>query len=63
MNGPTVKDSHSPSGQSFYAPPSYADLPDCPACKYGTPMPREGKMVCIDCGHVVGTVSPKQTKP
>lgn len=53
---PTVKDAHSPAGQEFYAPPSYADLPDCPVCKYGTPMEREGRLVCIDCGAVVGTI-------
>lgn len=54
---PTVKDAHSPSGQSFYAPKSYADLPDCPICKYGTPVEKNGKMVCIDCGHVVATIN------
>lgn len=52
---PTVKDAHSPSGQAFHAPASYADLPDCPVCKYGTPMERDGKLVCIDCKAVVGT--------
>lgn len=52
---PTVKDAHSPSGQPFYAPVSYADLPDCPVCKYGTPEQENGKLVCIDCGAVVGT--------
>lgn len=53
---PTVKDSHSPAGQPFYAPKSFADLPDCPVCKYGTPVERKGKLVCIDCGCVVGIV-------
>ena len=53
-NGCTVKDAHSPSGQHYYAPPSLADLPDCPVCKFGTPEPSGGKLVCIDCGAVVG---------
>ena len=55
----TVKDAHSPAGQTFYAPKSFADLPDCPVCKYGTPVEKGGKLVCIDCGHVVGTVERK----
>jgi hypothetical protein len=46
----TVKDAHSPAGQSFYAPPSNADLPDCPVCKYGTPMESKHGWQCIDCG-------------
>lgn len=48
---PTVKDAHSPAGQEFYAPPSFADWPDCPRCKYGTPKPQgEGKpWLCVDC--------------
>lgn len=50
---PTVKDAHSPAGQTFYAPANYADLPDCPVCKYGTPM-RDGDVFrCIDCGAIV----------
>ena len=53
---PTVKDAHSPAGQEFYAPPSYADLPDCPICTYGTPIEVNGKLICEDCGHHVGTV-------
>jgi hypothetical protein len=53
---PTVKDAHSPAGQPFYAPKSFADLPDCPVCKYGTPVKRKDKLVCIDCGAVVGAV-------
>ena len=53
---PTVKDAHSPAGQPFHAPPNYAELPDCPVCKYGTPVEKSGKLVCIDCGAVVGTV-------
>jgi hypothetical protein len=57
----TVKDAHSPDGQAFYALPSFADLPDCPVCKYGTPLERNGKLVCIDCGATVGTID-KQTK-
>jgi hypothetical protein len=58
---PIIKDAHSPDGQAFYAPPSFADLPDCPVCKYGTPLERNGKLVCIDCGATVGTID-KQTK-
>jgi hypothetical protein len=58
---PVIKDAHSPDGQAFYAPPSFADLPDCPVCKYGTPLERNGKLVCIDCGATVGTID-KQTK-
>ena len=54
---PTVKDAHSPAGQAFYAPPNYADLPDCPVCKYGTPVEKGGKIVCIDCGAIVGTIN------
>ena len=57
---PTVKDAHSPAGQPFCAPHSLADLPDCPVCKYGTPITRDGKIVCIDCGAVVGTVDDKK---
>jgi hypothetical protein len=52
-NGCTVKDAHSPSGQHYYSPPNLADLPDCPKCKYGTPVEKDGKMVCIDCGEEV----------
>jgi hypothetical protein len=52
----TVKDAHSPAGQRFYAPKSMADLPDCPVCRYGTPMEKAGKLICIDCGAMVGTV-------
>ncbi|CAB4152512.1 hypothetical protein UFOVP612_11 [uncultured Caudovirales phage] len=47
---PTVKDVHSPAGQPFHAPPSFADLPDCPFCKYGTPERYSSGWVCIDCG-------------
>jgi hypothetical protein len=46
---PTVKDAHSPAGQPFVAPKSYADLPDCPICRYGTPTKRKDRWVCIDC--------------
>lgn len=52
----TVKDAHSPDGQAFYALPSFADLPDCPVCKYGTPLEKNNKLVCIDCGATVGTI-------
>jgi len=48
---PTVKDAHSPAGQTFYAPTSFADLPDCPFCRYGTPIKRDERWVCIDCGN------------
>jgi hypothetical protein len=58
---PIIKDAHSPAGQSFFAPPSFADLPDCPVCKYGTPMERNGRLTCIDCGATVGTID-KETK-
>ena len=58
---PIIKDAHSPDGQAFYAPPSFADLPDCPVCKWGTPMERNGRLTCIDCGATVGTID-KQTK-
>jgi hypothetical protein len=47
---PTVKDVHSPAGQPFYAPPSFADLPDCPFCRFGTPMKHQDEWRCIDCG-------------
>ena len=46
---PTVKDAHSPAGQPFVAPVSFADLPDCPVCRYGTPTKRKDRWVCIDC--------------
>jgi len=55
----TVKDAHSPAGQHFYAPKSFADLPDCPVCKYGTPVEKGGKLVCMDCGAIVGTTDRK----
>ena len=61
QSGQTIKDAHSPAGQLFFAPPNYADLPDCPVCKFGTPMERNGRLVCIDCGATVGTTD-KQTK-
>lgn len=57
---PTVKDAHSPAGQQFYAPKSLADLPDCPVCKYGTPVDIKRKLICIDCGNVVGTTEMKK---
>lgn len=47
---PTVKDVHSPAGQPFHAERSFADLPDCPFCRYGTPVEFKDKWVCIDCG-------------
>jgi len=50
---PTVKDAHSPAGQPFYAPKSFADLLDCPICKYGTPRKTKDKMRCIDCGAIL----------
>lgn len=53
---PIMKDAHSPSGQHFYAPKNLAELPDCPVCKYGTPDEKAGKLVCADCGSVIGTV-------
>jgi hypothetical protein len=56
---PTVKDAHSPAGQPFFAPKSLADLPDCPVCKYGTPEPKGQRLICIDCGAVVGTIEKK----
>ena len=56
---PTVKDAHSPSGQAFYAPPNFADLPDCPVCNYGTPTKRKDRWVCIDCkADVTANFSP-----
>jgi len=58
---PIIKDAHSPAGQAFHAPVSYADLPDCPVCKYGTPLEKNKKLVCIDCGATVGSTD-KQTK-
>lgn len=68
----TVKDAHSPSGQTFYAPKSFADLPDCPFCKYGTPVPVNHNYRCIDCGAVMpkeqfsrpaaGVTSPHKTQ-
>ena len=48
---PTVKDVHSPAGQPFYAPRSFAEMPDCPFCRYGTPVKRDERWVCIDCGN------------
>lgn len=48
---PTVKDADSPAGHTFHAPKDFSSLPDCPFCRYGTPMEREGKWVCIDCGR------------
>ena len=47
---PTVKDVHSAAGQPFHAPASFAYLPDCPLCRYGTPIQRSFGWVCIDCG-------------
>jgi hypothetical protein len=49
----TVKDAHSPAGQRFYAPKSYSDLPDCPFCKYGTPVPNDHNYRCADCGKTI----------
>jgi hypothetical protein len=46
---PTVKDAHSPAGQPFHAPRSFADMPDCPICRYGTPTKRKDRWVRIDC--------------
>jgi len=48
---PTVKDAHSPAGQPFYAPRSFAEMPDCPFCRYGTPIKCNERWVCIDCGN------------
>jgi len=64
---PTMKDAHSPAGQEFYAPPSMADLPDCPVCKYGTPYPHKKderthqvlSYRCIDCKAIL---KPEQVK-
>ena len=58
---PTVKDAHSPAGQPFHAPRSFADLLDCPICRYGTPMMRKDRWICIDCrcdvtAHMAGRV-------
>ena len=50
---PTVKDAHSPAGQPFYAPRSFADLLDCPFCCYGTPRKSKDAWRCIDCGNQV----------
>jgi hypothetical protein len=47
---PTVKDAHSPAGQPFHAPRSFADLLDCPLCRYGTPRKAKDSWRCIDCG-------------
>ena len=47
---PTVKDAHSPAGQPFHAPRSFADLLDCPFCRYGTPRKAKDTWRCIDCG-------------
>jgi rubredoxin len=47
---PTVKDAHSPAGQPFHAPKSFADMPDCPICRYGTPVECKDYWLCIDCG-------------
>jgi hypothetical protein len=50
---PTVKDAHSPAGQPFHAPRSFADLLDCPFCRYGTPLKRNDEWRCIDCGNKI----------
>ena len=46
---PTVKDVHSPAGQPFVAPVSFADLPDCPVCRCNKPPNRNERWVGIDC--------------
>jgi len=53
---PTVKDADSPAGHTFHAPKDFSSLPDCPVCKYGTPMEIAGNLICIDCGAIVGRV-------
>jgi hypothetical protein len=50
---PTVKDAHSPAGQPFHAPRSFADLLDCPYCRYGTPRKAKDSWRCIDCGNQI----------
>jgi hypothetical protein len=49
MSG-TWKGVDKPGGAHYYTPPSYAHLPDCPRCKYGTLIASSDKTVkCIDC--------------
>lgn len=45
----------SPAGHEFYSPKSRADLPDCPFCRYGTPVFRKKSedWICIDCRRVM----------
>lgn len=46
------KNVHSPTGERYLAPGSYANLKDCPVCKYGTVTKEKDKYRCIDCQRV-----------
>ena len=48
MSG-TWKGVDKPGGSHYYTPASYAHLPDCPGCKYGTLVASRKTMKCIDC--------------
>lgn len=50
-----IKDADSPAGHEFFAPRSRADDPDCPFCRFGTPVYRSKTKdwQCIDCRKVM----------
>jgi len=49
---PTWKGYEKPGGTHFVvATGDFAHLPDCPHCRYGTPVPtKDGAAKCLDCG-------------
>jgi hypothetical protein len=50
VNGAIWRGTDKPAGSPFHAPVSLANLPDCPFCKYGTPLRLDEKTFqCADC--------------
>lgn len=50
-----------PGIDGFHVPRSYAQLTDCPGCKYGTlDEKRKGEFTCADCGRIYTTAELQQ---
>lgn len=52
---PKIKDCDCPAGHEFHVERSRAYDPDCPYCKYGTPVyrPKTKDWQCIDCKRIM----------
>jgi hypothetical protein len=59
----TWKGTDKPAGVDLLPVRTYASLPDCPFCKFGTPdEQKDGSVICADCKCVIRKPKPKEKK-